>query len=234
MTGEVGTGAGGSPSGGRVTGEVGPGAGGTPSGAAGRATRSRANTRARLIEAARNVFVERGIEGASVDDLVGAAGFTRGAFYSNFNSMSDVFHEVFTVMVSETLTALQQAIAEIPEDRMGIGAVFEVLNAYVTSELHAYVLTRELELFALRDGEGAAVYYDYQTILLDTLEPMVTEGLRRMGRRPAIPVRRLAQALVALYMDAIGREVHGEDRAGSHEALLAIFEAFVVGASEPM
>lgn len=198
-----------------------------------RTTRSRANTRARLLAAAREVFVERGIEGASVDDLVGAAGFTRGAFYSNFTSMSDVFHEVFTVLVRETLGTLQTAIAAIPEEDLGIGSIFDVLSAYLTSEQHAYVLVRELELFALRDEEAAGVYTEFQRSLLTSVEPLVVETLHRIGRRSTLPPHRLTQALVALFMDAIGREAHGEDPVGTHSALLATFEAFVLGASAP-
>ena len=198
------------------------------------ATRSRANTRARLIAAAREVFVECGIQGASVDDLVAAAGFTRGAFYSNFTSMSDVFREVFTLMVGETITTVRQAIAEIPEDELGIGAILDVLTSFVTSERQAYVLSRELELFALRDEEAAAVYKEYQHNLFEVLGPMLREVLSRMGRRSTVHECRLAQALVALYMDAIGRQVHGENRKGIHGSLFAALEAFVVGASEPL
>ena len=42
--------------------------------------------RARAIEAAGRVFVERGFAGSSVEAIATEAGFTRGAFYSNFNS----------------------------------------------------------------------------------------------------------------------------------------------------
>jgi len=48
------------------------------------ATRSRENTRARLLEAAAQVFAEAGLDGASVEAVCERAGFTRGAFYSNF------------------------------------------------------------------------------------------------------------------------------------------------------
>ena len=51
------------------------------------AVRRRENTRARLIEAAEVVFATTGLKRVTVDDLVGAAGFTRGAFYSNFSSI---------------------------------------------------------------------------------------------------------------------------------------------------
>lgn len=47
-------------------------------------------TRQRLFEAAATVFEERGIGAASIEAIVEAAGFTRGAFYSNFATKDDL------------------------------------------------------------------------------------------------------------------------------------------------
>jgi Transcriptional regulator len=44
------------------------------------------STRAELLVAAARVFSERGYEGASVEDVATAAGYTKGAVYSNFGS----------------------------------------------------------------------------------------------------------------------------------------------------
>ena len=49
----------------------------------GRGLRKRENTRARLREAAAEVIMAKGMEGARIDDVVRRAGFTRGAFYYN-------------------------------------------------------------------------------------------------------------------------------------------------------
>ena len=47
-------------------------------------------TRDKLFEAAARVFEEQGIGGASIEAIAAAAGFTRGAFYSNFNSKDEL------------------------------------------------------------------------------------------------------------------------------------------------
>jgi AcrR family transcriptional regulator len=47
---------------------------------------SRAQTRDRLLDAAYEIVVSNGIEEASIEDIAEAAGFSRGAFYSNFES----------------------------------------------------------------------------------------------------------------------------------------------------
>ncbi|TMK42146.1 MAG: TetR/AcrR family transcriptional regulator [Alphaproteobacteria bacterium] len=44
----------------------------------------------KLFEAAARVFEEQGIGGASIEAIAAAAGFTRGAFYSNFNSKDEL------------------------------------------------------------------------------------------------------------------------------------------------
>ena len=44
----------------------------------------------KLFEAAARVFEEQGIGGASIETIAAAAGFTRGAFYSNFKSKNEL------------------------------------------------------------------------------------------------------------------------------------------------
>jgi AcrR family transcriptional regulator len=51
---------------------------------------TRDDTREKLFEAAARVFEEQGIGGASIEAIAAAAGFTRGAFYSNFASKDEL------------------------------------------------------------------------------------------------------------------------------------------------
>jgi AcrR family transcriptional regulator len=45
----------------------------------------------RLIEAAERLFIRRGFDNASVEEISEAAGYSRGAFYSNFDDKEQVF-----------------------------------------------------------------------------------------------------------------------------------------------
>src|SRR5438128_10532590 len=51
---------------------------------------TRDDTRDKLFEAAAQVFEEQGISAASIETIAAAAGFTRGAFYSNFTSKDEL------------------------------------------------------------------------------------------------------------------------------------------------
>src|SRR5699024_11927152 len=53
--------------------------------------RRRPETRQRLLDAALEVFAERGFGNTSVEQVCDRAGFTRGAFYSNFTSLEELF-----------------------------------------------------------------------------------------------------------------------------------------------
>ena len=59
-----------------------------------RLTRRESRQRSRgvkLVNAAERVFVRTGFDAASVEHIAAEAGFSRGAFYSNFKSKDEIF-----------------------------------------------------------------------------------------------------------------------------------------------
>lgn len=66
-------------------------------------------TRARLVEAAKEVFEERGLNGARVTDITESAGVSYGVFYHYFNSKEELFCEVAEAQEDSLLSALQGA-----------------------------------------------------------------------------------------------------------------------------
>jgi AcrR family transcriptional regulator len=52
---------------------------------------SREETRNNLLDAAQRLIATKGLDNASVEDIAAAAGYTRGAFYSNFSSKDELF-----------------------------------------------------------------------------------------------------------------------------------------------
>ena len=77
-------------------------------------------TREAVIAAADALFVERGFHASSVGDIAAAAGYTKGAVYSNFASKEDVFFAVYE-------RRAQRGAAEI--ERVLAGDVGEGLDA---------------------------------------------------------------------------------------------------------
>ena len=64
---------------------------------------TRDDTREKLFEAAARVFEEQGIGGASIEAIAAAAGFTRGAFYSNFESKDELISAMLEEHLAQTI-----------------------------------------------------------------------------------------------------------------------------------
>src|SRR6202166_3935544 len=64
---------------------------------------TRDDTGEKLFEAAARVFEEQGIGGASIEAIAAAAGFTRGAFYSNFASKDELIIAMLEDHVEQTV-----------------------------------------------------------------------------------------------------------------------------------
>jgi AcrR family transcriptional regulator len=67
-------------------------------------------TRAALIASARHVFATRGFEGASLDEIADAAGYTRGAIYRHFANKEELFFAVSAAVNSEVLDTFAEEL----------------------------------------------------------------------------------------------------------------------------
>src|SRR5271165_2504223 len=71
---------------------------------------TRAQTRARVLKAAGEVFAERGYDRASLDDVAAAAGLTKGAVYSSFASKDELFYALMRERIGERLDLVAEAV----------------------------------------------------------------------------------------------------------------------------
>lgn len=79
-------------------------------------------SRARILEAARVLFRARGLDGASIHDVMQGAGLTRGAFYAHFAD-----REALVAAVLELEPGLVGAVRDAP----GPTAAIEVIAGYL-------------------------------------------------------------------------------------------------------
>lgn len=77
-------------------------------------------TRAALVETAKKLFLDRGYNATSLGEVVDAAGFTKGAVYSNFATKHELGLAVLEVVQEERVAAILGSLqgAETFEDRL--------------------------------------------------------------------------------------------------------------------
>ncbi|MEU9560101.1 TetR/AcrR family transcriptional regulator [Streptomyces fumanus] len=97
---------------------------------AGRTTRRRARTRAELLDAAFTVFAAKGFGRVSIEEVCEAAGYSRGAFYSNFTTLDELFFALYRQradLIAEQVTAALAADGPEPDVAAAVHRVTEVL-----------------------------------------------------------------------------------------------------------
>jgi AcrR family transcriptional regulator len=144
------------------------------------ATRSRENTRARLLEAAAQVFAEVGLDGASVEAVCERAGFTRGAFYSNFESKDELFltlaASVADVRVSAVRTRVEELTAEgaIAEGCDPVDLVQQVMELGGDDRL-GVMLMSEIRIRAVRDAQFGAAYLAQEREMVASIAQIIDD-----------------------------------------------------------
>ncbi|WP_287041299.1 TetR/AcrR family transcriptional regulator [Mycobacterium sp.] len=75
-----------------------------------RVTKRRAETRGRLIDAAIDVFAEKGYGQVTIRDVCTAAGYTRGAFYSQFESLEELLFVIYHQWTTQIADQVRGAV----------------------------------------------------------------------------------------------------------------------------
>ncbi len=75
------------------------------------ATRDKDATRQRLLEAAEQVFAEKGYHGAVVDDIIRVSDSSKGGFYFHFPNKQGIFLALIDALVPKLASAVDRAIA---------------------------------------------------------------------------------------------------------------------------
>jgi AcrR family transcriptional regulator len=161
--------------------------------------RSRSVTRERLLDAAAEVFAARGFAGASVEEVCERAGFTRGAFYSNFATKTELVLALLdreeAVLLDRMSTAVAAATA-LPDPLVHVvERVFE-LAPFADQ---AYSLRAELSLLAVRDPALASPYRAARRAFRDRFVPFLEQGVRAAGLRLLVAPDDALDTLEALF-----------------------------------
>lgn len=180
-------------------------------------TRRRENTRAKLVRASLDVFVEKGIDGATVDDLVKAAGFTRGAFYSSFSSKEEVFSALFDEVTDELLAIANSSVAAAVADVDGAdeaailssddaGVMLAVFEGIRPFGRQWYLLYSDAIARSLRNEDLRAELAVQRERMRDRIGALLTARLEVTGERALLPAEDLAQLLMGIFIDLLLRE----------------------------
>ena len=106
-------------------------------------------TRRALLDAARRIFARDGFEATRIEDIAGATGHTRGAFYAHFSSKEDLFFALFEQEAGDRLRGLRAVMERCPNTAGRLRALRKFYVGRV-SDRQWVMLALEFKLFAWR------------------------------------------------------------------------------------
>ena len=159
---------------------------------------SRERTTRRLLDAARKLIARRGLSETSLEEIAEAAGYTRGAFYSNFSSKGDLFiallrrdHEA----TNAQLRALRDDSLALEEIHQRIREIFGQM--YRTHE--SFMNWAEARILAARDAKFRARLDALLTERRAEIAELIQYVYGRIGVAPPLAATAVAMGFSGLF-----------------------------------
>lgn len=166
------------------------------------------------MNAAIGVFADRGVLGATVEEICDRAGFTRGAFYSNFASKDDLVlallnRERVQYTSGVTLMGTETVIKGLPlasrTERLKTATALYL--AHMETQRDWIMVSIEIRLYAAREPGIREAYQQYRAQFHRELAAEITPLIDTYGLVLSMPVAQVVEVLDPVYescmMDAV-------------------------------
>ncbi len=206
-------------------------------------TPRRQRTRERLIDAAYDVFAEEGVHASTVEQVCERAGFTRGAFYSNFTSKEELFaalmerqQDILLAALATKVDALGPQLEKVtkPLDEDGLGELLLTFFIGPMDDRTWCLIDHEFRLMALRDPEVAIVFRTHQEQFETSLITIVQRALDSVGRTFVVPTGVGVRVLASLYQDMLQRGIRDGHAVRDQEDARTTMARLVLAITRPV
>jgi AcrR family transcriptional regulator len=154
--------------------------------------------RAALLQAAMEVFAQRGYRDASVDEIASRAGYSKGAIYFYFSGKDDLFFALLEERIDRPMReAIKLLDSAAPEDDMAAEANRHFL-ALVSGQRELLLLDNEYRSQAIHDSRLRARYVKREAKLRSVLAKGLRARMKHLGAPPLAAPEQIATALLSL------------------------------------
>jgi len=157
------------------------------------------HTRNLLLDAAEQVFARRGFDGAALEDIADAAGYTRGAIYSHFGSKAELFLAVVERQRQQFLDGFADVIETFHRlDDLDTDELAERWHQLITTAgPDRALLGYEFTLFLLRNPDARERVAAQREETARALADYISKGAARLGGTLSMPALELARVVLA-------------------------------------
>ncbi len=201
-------------------------------------TPRREATRQRVLDAALEVFAERGVIGGTVEDICERAGFTRGAFYSNFADREDVIDALVEREQNRLLDGVDAMFTDVEDEIAAAPDLGAALRAIIGQVLQAVPIDRELSLiqaelenFAIRRPDLAGRFVASNERFRQRITAFISDAMQRHGRELLVEPSILTDAIIAITQRSVRRALLEGGDADPNEMAGAILPGLLLAFS---
>lgn len=164
-----------------------------------RVTRRRVRTRANLLDAAFAVFAAKGFGRVSIEEVCEAAGYSRGAFYSNFDSLDELFFALYRQRADLIADQVSGALALDGPD-LDVPAAVDRVTEVLLLDRDWLLVKTDFLVYAAREPAVAETLLEHRA----RLRGAISERLARARGHTELPavlrdLEGAAHAVVAAY-----------------------------------
>ncbi|AUI57724.1 TetR/AcrR family transcriptional regulator [Amycolatopsis sp. BJA-103] len=182
------------------------------------------STQTALITAARTLFADPGYAAVPADEIVRAAGVTRGALYHHFGDKQGLFRAVIEQIETEITEELQDVLRSADDPwAAALGALSRFLDLCLRPEVVRISLTDAISVLGWQEWRELENRYGLGLIT------EILEGVAADGRLVAAPIPELAQLVLSACAEAALMIAHAEDPEAAKEKSLAALVALLSG-----
>ncbi|MEV6239506.1 TetR/AcrR family transcriptional regulator [Lentzea sp. NPDC051838] len=158
---------------------------------------SQARTRTLLTETAQRLFLRDGYHATSLEKVADAAGFSKGAVYSNFGSKDELCLIVLDALYGERITEIVKVFTSgtTIEDRI---QAFEAYAETMIGDAPRTQFEVEFALQARKDPDLRAELARRDAAVADALKGLIDQQTEELGLKPVLPTEDVARALLSL------------------------------------
>ncbi|MEU2284105.1 helix-turn-helix domain-containing protein [Streptomyces sp. NPDC013178] len=198
-----------------------------------RVTRRRVRTRANLLDAAFQVFAAKGFGRVSIEEVCEAAGYSRGAFYSNFDSLDELFFALYRQRADLIARQVADALAGDGPD-LDVPASVDRVTEVLLLDLDWLLVKTDFLVHAARDPAVAQSLLEHRS----RLRAAIADRLARARGHTPLPAvlgdaDAAARAVVAAYDGVTTQLLLDKDVDGARAWLKQLLTALLTDGSDP-
>lgn len=153
-------------------------------------------TRNKLLDAAKGIFVRSGFEAATIEEIAKRAGYTRGAFYCNFKGKEDIFIKAMERVLGQLTTEFEDLAHKYPDPSERLAGMQKLYARFSTDETALLLL--EFKLYAVRHPKRHAKLAAAYAHIRRSREHLLENAMKDLGLKLPVGADMLEAAFPAL------------------------------------